>query len=58
MRKLAPAKKQRRERALQIQMFEPVGYELAARIRSINIDELRPIEALRILHDLQKELGK
>ena len=44
--------------SLQIQMFEPVGYELAARIRSINVDELRPIEALQILHDLQKELGK
>jgi DNA mismatch repair protein MutS len=38
-------------------MFEPVGYELAAKIRAINIDELRPVEALQILHDLQKELG-
>ncbi len=55
-----PAKKQQRraEQTMQIQMFEPVGYELAAKIRAINIDELRPVEALRILHDLQKELGK
>ncbi len=42
---------------LQIQMFEPVGYEIAGKIRALNIDELRPIEALQILHDLKKELG-
>lgn len=41
---------------VQIQMFEPVGYGIAERIRSINVDELRPIEALQLLHDLQKEL--
>src|SRR5947207_2114643 len=38
---------------VQIQMFEPVGYGIAERIRSINVDELRPIEALQLLHDLQ-----
>jgi DNA mismatch repair protein MutS len=43
---------------VQIQMFEPVGYGIAERIRSINIDELRPIEALQLLHDLQKELKR
>ncbi len=52
-----PAAKKQQRQTMQIQMFEPVGYELAARIRAINVDELRPIEALRILHDLQKELG-
>jgi DNA mismatch repair protein MutS len=41
---------------VQIQLFEPVGHELAARIRALNIDELRPIEALKLLHDLQQEL--
>jgi DNA mismatch repair protein MutS len=51
-RSLSPA-----QNPLQIQMFEPVGYELADRIRALNVDELRPIEALQILHDLQKELG-
>jgi DNA mismatch repair protein MutS len=47
----------RKAQPLQIQMFEPVGYEIAHRIRALNVDELRPIEALQILHDLQKELG-
>ena len=43
---------------VQIQMFEPVGYGIAERIRSLNIDELRPIEALQLLHELQKELKR
>ncbi|MBS1857293.1 MAG: DNA mismatch repair protein MutS, partial [Acidobacteria bacterium] len=43
---------------VQIQMFEPVGYGIAERIRSLNIDELRPIEALHLLHELQKELKR
>ncbi len=41
---------------VQIQLFEPVGYGMAERIRALNLDELRPIEALRLLADLQKEL--
>ncbi len=41
---------------VQIQMFEPVNHELAARIRSLSLDTLRPIEALQLLADLQKEL--
>jgi len=57
----APASRKRSltpsQNPLQIQMFEPVGYEIAGRIRALNVDELRPIEALQILHDLQKELG-
>jgi DNA mismatch repair protein MutS len=43
---------------VQIQMFEPVGYDLAARIRALNLDELRPIEALQLLSELQKELKR
>jgi DNA mismatch repair protein MutS len=43
---------------VQIQLFEPLGYGIAERIRSLNLDELRPIEALRLLADLQKELGR
>ncbi len=43
---------------VQIQMFEPVGYGIAERIRSLNLDELRPIEALQLLSDLQKELKR
>jgi DNA mismatch repair protein MutS len=31
---------------------------LADRIRALNIDELRPVEALQILQDLQQELRK
>ncbi len=43
---------------VQIQLFEPVGYGLAERIRNLNLDQLRPIEALQLLSDLQQELKK
>ena len=43
---------------LQIKLFEPVNQGLANRIRRFNIDELRPVEALQILHELQQELLK
>jgi DNA mismatch repair protein MutS len=35
-----------------------VNQGLADRIRALNIDELRPVEALQILQDLQQELRK
>jgi DNA mismatch repair protein MutS len=41
---------------MQIQLFEPVNHQLAARIRDLNLDQLRPIEALQLLAELQKEL--
>jgi DNA mismatch repair protein MutS len=41
---------------LQIRLFEPVNHELARRIRNLNLDNLRPIEALQLLADLQREL--
>jgi DNA mismatch repair protein MutS len=41
---------------VQIRMFEPVNHELADRIRKLNVDNLRPIEALQLLSDLQKDL--
>jgi DNA mismatch repair protein MutS len=37
-------------------MFEPVNHELADRIRDLNLDNLRPIEALQLLAALQKDL--
>lgn len=43
---------------MQIQLFEPVGYQIAERIRGLDLDELRPIEALQLLAALQKELGR
>jgi DNA mismatch repair protein MutS len=43
---------------MQIQLFEPVGYNLAERIRSIDVDQLRPVEALQLLAELQKELKR
>jgi DNA mismatch repair protein MutS len=43
---------------MQIQLFEPVGYGIAERIRSLKVDELRPIEALQLLAELQKELKR
>ncbi|MCW5981231.1 MAG: DNA mismatch repair protein MutS [Bryobacteraceae bacterium] len=44
--------------AVQIQLFEPVNYQIADRIRGLNLDELRPIEALQLLAELQKELRR
>jgi DNA mismatch repair protein MutS len=41
---------------VQIKLFEPVNQVLADRIRAINVNEMRPIEALQILHELQQEL--
>jgi DNA mismatch repair protein MutS len=43
---------------VQISMFEPVGYEIADRIRRLNLDELRPLDALKLLADLQTELKR
>jgi DNA mismatch repair protein MutS len=43
---------------VQIQLFEPVGHGIADRIRSLNLDELRPIEALQLLAELQQELKR
>jgi DNA mismatch repair protein MutS len=43
---------------VQIRLFEPLGYDIAERIRALKIDELRPIEALRLLNELQEELKR
>jgi DNA mismatch repair protein MutS len=43
---------------LQIQLFEPVNHSIAERIRGVNLDELRPIEALQLLSELQRELKR
>lgn len=43
---------------VQIQLFEPLGYGIAERIRELNLDQLRPIEALQLLAELQKELKR
>jgi len=48
----------RRAGPVQIQLFEPVNYEIAGRIRNLKIDELRPIEALKLLSELQEELKR
>jgi DNA mismatch repair protein MutS len=42
---------------MQIQLFEPVNHHIADRIRAVNLDQLRPIEALQLLSELQEELG-
>jgi DNA mismatch repair protein MutS len=41
---------------IQIRMFEPVNHELADRIRRIDVDNLRPVEALQLLSELQRDL--
>jgi DNA mismatch repair protein MutS len=45
------------EGPVQIRLFEPVGYGMAERVRNLDLDRLRPIEALELLAELQKELG-
>jgi len=42
----------------QIQLFEPVNYQIAERIRKLKLDELRPIDALQLLSELQRELKR
>ena len=42
--------------AVQIRLFEPGTDDIKQKIRSLKIDEMRPVEALRFLEDLQREL--
>jgi DNA mismatch repair protein MutS len=42
---------------LQIRLFEPVNGQMAERIRKLKLDEIRPIEALQILAELQRDLS-
>ncbi|MEZ5352119.1 MAG: DNA mismatch repair protein MutS [Bryobacteraceae bacterium] len=55
---LTPKSKSRKQEPVQIQLFEPVGYQLADRIRSLDIDRLRPMDALKLLAELQDELKR
>jgi DNA mismatch repair protein MutS len=48
----------RRSEPLQIRLFEPVNHQIADRIRGLNLDQLRPIEALQLLAELQEELKR
>src|SRR5262249_27530516 len=48
----------REDEPVQIRLFEPLEPRIAERIRALNIDELRPIEALQILLELQQELKR
>ncbi len=41
---------------VQIRLFEPSPSQLLEKIRALNLDEMRPIEALRVLAELQKEV--
>jgi DNA mismatch repair protein MutS len=41
---------------VQIRLFEPINHDIADRIRKVKIDELRPIEALQLLSELQRDL--
>jgi len=42
---------------VQIRLFEPGPDEIRRRIRSLNLDEMRPVEALRVLEELQRDLN-
>jgi DNA mismatch repair protein MutS len=41
---------------VQIRLFEPGADEIRQRIRELNLDEMRPVEALRLLEELQRDL--
>jgi DNA mismatch repair protein MutS len=41
---------------IQIRLFEPAADDVKEKIRGLKIDEMRPVEALRFLEDLQREL--
>ncbi len=43
---------------VQVQLFAPVNHNIAERIRELKLDELRPIEALQLLSELQEELKR
>ncbi len=43
--------------AVQIRLFEPSPNELIEKVRRLNLDDMRPVEALRVLAELQKEIG-
>jgi len=43
---------------VQIQLVEAVGHGIAEGIRTLNLDELLPIEALQLLADLQRQLNE
>jgi DNA mismatch repair protein MutS len=42
---------------VQIRLFEPGADEIKQKIRNLKIDEMRPVEALRMLEDMQREIG-
>jgi DNA mismatch repair protein MutS len=42
--------------AVQIRLFEPGADEIKQKIRGLKIDEMRPVEALRFLEDLQRAI--
>ncbi len=47
-----------RQEPVQIRLFEPVNYQIAERIRKLDLDNLRPVEALQILAELKDELSR
>jgi DNA mismatch repair protein MutS len=42
--------------AVQIRLFEPGLEDIKQKIRALRIDEMRPVEALRFLEDLQRQI--
>ena len=55
---LVPQKGPAAQPGLQIRLFEPVGWEIAERIRALEIDNLRPLDALKLLAQLKEELNR
>ena len=47
----------RHDRPVQIRLFESEGTQVLEQIRALRLDEMRPMDALQFLSELQKELG-
>jgi DNA mismatch repair protein MutS len=45
------------DRPVQISIFTPMDSGVAERLRAVNVDELRPIDALNLLSDIKKGLS-
>jgi DNA mismatch repair protein MutS len=54
----APKRRHAAVPPLQIRLFEPVGWQIAERIRQLDVDQLRPVEALQLLAELKEELSR
>jgi DNA mismatch repair protein MutS len=56
--KLTGASKKKRKGDLQLTLFAAYDHPLIEKLRALKLDELTPLEALRILSEWQQELER